>query len=41
MGFREAGRMRSVGRKHGRWLDTVYLQVALGEGDTTPPPNVP
>jgi phosphinothricin acetyltransferase len=40
MGFREAGRMRSVGRKHGRWLDTVYLQVALGEGDTTPP-NVP
>lgn len=37
LGFREAGRMLSVGRKHGRWLDTVYLQLALGDGDTTPP----
>lgn len=36
-GFREAGRMTSVGRKHGRWLDTVYLQLALGAGDTKPP----
>jgi phosphinothricin acetyltransferase len=36
-GFVAAGRMRSVGRKHGRWLDTVYMQLALGEGDETPP----
>jgi L-amino acid N-acyltransferase YncA len=36
-GFREAGRMKSVGRKHGRWLDTVYLQLALGPGDSKPP----
>jgi phosphinothricin acetyltransferase len=36
-GFREAGRMKSVGRKHGRWLDTVYLQLPLGPGDTEPP----
>ena len=36
-GFREAGRMRSVGRKHGRWLDTVYLQRSLGPGDAEPP----
>lgn len=36
-GFREAGRMQSVGRKHGRWLDTVYLQLSLGAGDGTPP----
>ena len=36
-GFREAGRMESVGRKHGRWLDTVYLQRPLGPGDTIPP----
>lgn len=36
-GFREAGRMVSVGRKHGRWLDTVYLQLALGPGDNVPP----
>ena len=36
-GFVEAGRMRSVGRKHGRWLDTLYMQLALGAGDGTPP----
>jgi phosphinothricin acetyltransferase len=36
-GFIEAGRMRSVGRKHGRWLDTVYLQRSLGAGDLSPP----
>lgn len=37
MGFVHAGRMRSVGRKFGHWLDTVYMQVELGEGDRTPP----
>jgi len=37
LGFREAGRMTSVGRKQGRWLDTVYLQLTLGAGDTSPP----
>jgi phosphinothricin acetyltransferase len=36
-GFVEAGRMRSVGRKHGRWLDTLYMQLSLGAGDTLPP----
>jgi L-amino acid N-acyltransferase YncA len=36
-GFQEAGRMKAVGRKHGRWLDTVYLQLALGPGDEAPP----
>ena len=36
-GFAEAGRMRSVGRKHGKWLDTYYMQRALGPGDSTPP----
>ena len=36
-GFVETGRMRSVGRKHGRWLDTLYLQRRLGAGDSTPP----
>ncbi|WP_113699381.1 GNAT family N-acetyltransferase [Nonomuraea lactucae] len=28
-GFEEAGRLRGVGFKHGRWLDTVLLQRAL------------
>ncbi|MDE2595494.1 MAG: N-acetyltransferase [Sphingomonadales bacterium] len=41
LGFTETGRMRSVGRKFGRWLDTVYLQIALGEGDTSPPGTEP
>ncbi|WP_066480839.1 MULTISPECIES: GNAT family N-acetyltransferase [unclassified Sphingomonas] len=37
LGFTHAGRMRSVGRKFDRWLDTVYLQRALGQGDSTAP----
>lgn len=40
-GFAHAGRMRGVGRKAGKWLDTVYMQIALGEGDSTPPPEEP
>jgi len=36
-GFVEAGRMRSVGRKFGCWLDTLYMQKALGLGDAVPP----
>ncbi|WKG05128.1 GNAT family N-acetyltransferase [Mycolicibacterium sp. HK-90] len=28
-GFIEAGRLRAVGYKHGRWLDTVLLQCSL------------
>ena len=37
LGFYQAGRMTAVGRKKGRWLDTVYLQLALGAGNSTPP----
>ncbi len=40
-GFTETGRMRSVGRKHGQWLDTLYMQRDLGPGDTTPPEREP
>lgn len=40
-GFTHAGQMRSVGRKFGRWLDTVYMQRALGPGDGAPPPTEP
>ncbi|MFI9843887.1 GNAT family N-acetyltransferase [Nonomuraea sp. NPDC051941] len=28
-GFEEAGRLRAVGFKHGRWIDTVLLQLDL------------
>lgn len=37
LGFRHAGVCQSVGFKHGRWVDTVWMQKALKEGDTTPP----
>lgn len=36
-GFSITGTLRSVGFKHGRWLDTVILQRALGQGDITLP----
>jgi L-amino acid N-acyltransferase YncA len=36
-GFRMIGAIESVGYKHGRWLDSVLMQRALGDGDTTPP----
>lgn len=29
LGFVEAGRLRAVGRKFGRWLDVAYLQHSL------------
>jgi phosphinothricin acetyltransferase len=40
-GFVEAGRIRSVGRKHGEWLDVLTMQRVLGEGDATPPAEEP
>ncbi len=36
-GFHQVGVLQAVGFKHGRWLDTVLMQRALGEGDSTPP----
>ena len=36
-GFEHVGTLRNVGFKHGRWLDTVTMQRALGEGAETPP----
>jgi phosphinothricin acetyltransferase len=35
-GFADAGRMKSVGFKFGKWLDTVYMQRELGSEDGTP-----
>lgn len=34
-GFAEVGTLRAVGFKHGRWVDTVVMQRALGAGSTT------
>lgn len=35
LGFILVGTLRSVGWKHGRWLDTVTMQLPLGEADTS------
>jgi phosphinothricin acetyltransferase len=37
VGFRLIGTLRSVGFKHGRWLDTVIMQRPLGSADAAPP----
>jgi L-amino acid N-acyltransferase YncA len=37
LGFREIGVIEGSGFKHGRWLDTVLMQRALGPGKTTQP----
>lgn len=37
LGFTFCGTIHSVGYKHGRWLDSVLMQLPLGEGDTTKP----
>ncbi|WP_257557654.1 GNAT family N-acetyltransferase [Sphingobium sp. CFD-2] len=36
-GFRQVGRLTGMGWKAGRWLDTVYMQIALGGGNATAP----
>lgn len=37
LGFAQTGVLKSVGFKHGRWLDTVSMQRPLGEGDAQLP----
>jgi phosphinothricin acetyltransferase len=37
MGFTFSGTIHSVGFKHGRWLDSVIMQLPLGPGATSPP----
>lgn len=36
-GFEQVGRLTGMGWKAGRWLDTVYMQIALGSGISTAP----
>ena len=40
-GFAHAGRLVGMGWKHGRWLDTIYMQRALGDGTASPPGAIP
>ena len=37
LGFVHAGNLRTVGFKHGRWIDTILMQRMLGPGGGTPP----
>ena len=37
LGFQLVGTLRATGLKFGRWLDTVYMQRALGAGDDSVP----
>lgn len=39
-GFREVGTFEAVGFKHGRWVDSVLMQRALGPGAETPPKDL-
>jgi len=36
-GFHEAGHLKAVGFKHGRWVDVVIMQRPLGAGDDEGP----
>lgn len=40
-GFAHIGRLTGMGWKHGRWLDSVHMQRALGTGTACPPGNAP
>jgi len=37
MGFQQIGIIKSIGYKFGRWMDSVVLQLQLGDGGTTTP----
>jgi L-amino acid N-acyltransferase YncA len=37
LGFHHSGRLQGSGFKHGRWLDTVFMQLAMNGGATALP----
>lgn len=37
LGFETTGTLKGTGFKHGQWLDTVLMQIALGDGKDTVP----
>ena len=41
VGFRHCGRLEGSGYKHGRWLDTVFMQFSMNGGSETPPDAEP
>jgi phosphinothricin acetyltransferase len=43
LGFRHSGMLQGSGYKHGRWLDTVFMQLSLngGSGNDPDPESLP
>ncbi|MFC3675578.1 GNAT family N-acetyltransferase [Ferrovibrio xuzhouensis] len=41
LGFRVVGTLPSIGFKHGRWVDSVFMQRPLGDGDRDLPGGDP
>lgn len=37
MGFRHSGRLEGSGHKHGRWLDTAFMQLSMNGGVKSDP----
>lgn len=37
LGFRPAGALEGTGYKHGRWLDTAFMQLTMNGGRDLPP----
>jgi L-amino acid N-acyltransferase YncA len=37
LGFRHSGVLEGSGYKHGRWLDTVFMQLSMNGGNAVPP----
>lgn len=37
LGFRMVGTLEGSGYKHGRWLDTVFMQLSMNGGTAAPP----
>jgi phosphinothricin acetyltransferase len=35
--FEQAGRLKGVGFKYGKWADSIIVQRSLGPGSTKPP----
>lgn len=40
MGFTPIGTIKAIGYKFDQWLDSVVMQLPLGDGDQTPPGNI-
>ena len=40
LGFAQIGTFPAIGFKFGRWIDSVYMQRALGPGATAPPQEI-